>query len=169
MRGFKSPWTLWFRMSRSTTVVPPAVNGKVGGSSPPGTALFSRDPKGSAAILTGSCSWESSRSPKPAQWVRILPSLLLRPRGPAWSGRHSVKVEIGSSNLLGDARTGPCPERSGTRLIRGSMLVRVQPVLLMVSWSSGMLATLTWWRSLVRIQPGLLICGMDWSGSSRVS
>src|SRR5439155_17688115 len=25
-----------------------------------------------------------------------------------------------------------------------------------VSWSSGVLATLTWWRSLVRIQPGLL-------------
>src|SRR5262245_24542044 len=25
-----------------------------------------------------------------------------------------------------------------------------------VSWSSGVLATLTWWRSLVRIQPGLI-------------
>lgn|SRR5581483_3287313 len=83
------------------------------------------------------------------------------PRGPAWSGRHPVKVEIGSSNLLGDAwqdfrfeivacrfrirseicnhksetALGPCPERRGARLIRGETLVRLQPVLLHRPWS----------------------------------
>jgi hypothetical protein len=68
--------------------------------------------------------------------------LAFRPRGPAWSGRHPVTVETGSSNLLGDAQAprrvfepwgyfaGPCPERRGARLIRGFRLVRLQPVLL---------------------------------------
>src|SRR4051794_10793805 len=36
------------------------------------------------------------------------------PRGPAGSGRQSVELESGRSNLPGDARNGPCPERRGT-------------------------------------------------------
>src|SRR5215213_6528564 len=60
-------------------------------------------------LITGLCSWESSRLPTPTQWVRILPTLL---------------------------EAGPCPERRGARLIRGERLVRLQPVLLTVSWSS---------------------------------
>ena len=120
MRGFKSPWTLCFRMweslgirqlgvlesvgsnptiltellSRSTTVVRPAVNGKVVGSSPTGTAR------------TRTCSWESSRSPKPAEWVRILP-FLLRALCPRAGSRCSLAARHPSDTRAQGRSTRP--------------------------------------------------------------
>src|ERR1700686_4835545 len=48
----------------------------------------------------------------------------------------------------------PCLKRYANRLLTAdSASSRMR---LPVSWSSGVLATLTWWRSLVQIQPRLL-------------
>jgi hypothetical protein len=48
-------------------------------------------------------------------------------------------------------------EQPRHHLARVDRRVRPPPdTFAMVSWSSGVLATLTWWRTLVRIQPGLL-------------
>ena len=95
----------------------------------------------SLPLDTRLCSWESSRSPKPAEWVRILPTLL---------------------------NFGPGTGRRGNRLIRGTRQVRLLPARLYLPSplgrgvggdslveQPGVLATLTWWRSLVRIQPRL--------------
>jgi hypothetical protein len=73
----------------------------------------------------------ASRSPKPWVSVRIRAHLLesdVCPRGPARSGRHPVKVEIGSSNLLGDAGRCPCGLiGEGACLTSRQMQVRVLP------------------------------------------
>jgi hypothetical protein len=81
-----------------------------------------------AVRSTGTCSWESSAAPTRTQRVQILPSLLVCP----WPSSPGTTLP---------GWTGGCDPRR---------------TLFLVSWSSGVLATLTWWRTLVRIQPGRL-------------
>ncbi len=65
------PLALWNRMWESRAIRQPWALENVG-SNP--TILTAEEGRGQ---LTRTCSWESSRFPKPAEWVRILPFLLV--------------------------------------------------------------------------------------------
>jgi hypothetical protein len=77
------------------------------------------------SALTRSCSWESSRSPKPAEWVRLLPTLLIVPVGQpgvaASLSRRRSGVQISSGTLLIRAVSREARDPSDTRGDAGSI------------------------------------------------